>query len=89
MFTLFIGKFAPHIIRFGFLTDFISIPLLSFLLNFQLRRWRGRGLLDYYSMNLRRIRHYHYELSLHLVFKSIQARRLLMDLIAETLKIVG
>lgn len=45
-------------------------------------------MLDYYSMNLRRVRKYYYELSLHLVFKSVQARRLLMDLIAETLKIM-
>lgn len=85
-FTLFIGKFAPHIIRFALLTDVISIPIFSFFLNFQLRRLRGQGLIEYYKMSLRRIGKYYYELSLYLVFKSVQARRVLMELIAEMLK---
>ena len=85
MFTLLATKFVPHMIRLAFFADAVSIPLLSFFLNFQLWRWRGQGLLNNYSIDLRRIRKSYYEFSLHLVFGSVQGRRLFADLVTEAL----
>ena len=83
--TLLARKFASPMIRFAIFADAISIPLLSFFLNFQLRRWRSKGLLNYYRVDLRRISKSYYVLSLHLVFEWTQARRILVDLVAEIL----
>jgi len=88
MFTLLVGKFVPYMIRLALFADAISIPLLSFFLNFLLQRWRGQGLLNNYRIDLRRIRKSYYEFNLHLVFGPVQGRRLLADLITEVLSVL-
>ena len=77
-----LAKLVPYLMKLALLADVVSIPLLSFLLKLQLLRWQKQGLLSHYRVNLRR-RGKLYELNIHLVFRSSQAKRILMDLLPE------
>ncbi len=87
-FTLIAGKFAPHVISFALFADAITIPLLSLLLNFQMRRWQAQGLLDNYRVKLQRIRKSYYKLNIYLVFTPDQAKTLQTKLITQALETI-
>jgi len=76
-------KLAPKIIDLVLLTDAMSIPILSFLLNLQMRRWLHNGSFKNYRLRLRRIQKSYYELNLLVIFNAAQTEELLVRILGQ------
>ena len=88
MFILLLAKFFLCSARVVLFADVVSIPILSFFLKFQFRRWQNQGLIIGYCIDLHRITRFYYELNLRLVLGSGQAETFLKDLFIEILHAV-
>jgi uncharacterized membrane protein YgaE (UPF0421/DUF939 family) len=82
MLTL-LRKFSPWVTRFALSADIITIPLLSFFLQLQFRRWQKQDLVKDGRIALRRIGKKYYELNIQLTLESYQAEKVLSDLFVE------